>query len=135
MRGPQMLAEISALQRALGSPERPVLAVVGGAKIASKIGVLTHLIERVDALVIGGGMANTFLHAKGCNVAKSLHEPELAATALEIIAAAEKGDCDLLLPVDAVAATAFEADAPHVVCPVENVPEQSMILDAGPRLP
>lgn len=131
--GTQMLAELKALTRALGDPNRPVLAVVGGAKIASKIGVLTHLIDRVDALIIGGGMANTFLHAQGIDVANSLHEPDLAETAREILAAASAAQCDVLLPTDAVAAEAFEADAPHVICDVSAVPPGSMILDAGPK--
>lgn len=131
--GTQMLAELHALASALERPERPVLAVVGGAKIASKIGVLSHLIDRVDALIIGGGMANTFLHAQGFDVAKSLHESDLAQTARDILDAAKKAQCDVLLPVDAVAAEAFEADAPHSICDVAAVPPGTMILDAGPK--
>ncbi len=131
--GTQMLAELQALTSALGNPNRPVLAVVGGAKIASKIGVLTHLIDRVDALIVGGGMANTILHAQGIDVAKSLHEPDLAETARGILAAASAAQCDVLLPTDAVAAEAFEADAAHVICDISVVPPGSMILDAGPK--
>lgn len=131
--GTQMLAELQALTSALGNPNRPVLAVVGGAKIASKIGVLTHLIDRVDALIVGGGMANTFLHAQGIDVAKSLHEPDLAETARGILAAASAAQCDVLLPTDAVAAEAFGADAAHVICDISAVPPGSMILDAGPK--
>ena len=127
------MASVEALERALERPDRPVLAVVGGAKVASKIGVLTHLVERVDALVIGGGMANTFLYAEGRGVGKSLHEPDLAQTARDIMTAARSAGCELLLPIDAVAADAFEENAPHAVCDVSAVPADAMILDAGPK--
>jgi phosphoglycerate kinase len=109
-----------------------VVAVVGGAKVSSKIDLLENLIARVDALVIGGGMANTFLLAKGVGVGKSLAEPDLADTARRIIAAAEKSGCEIVLPVDAVVAREFKANPPTEIVPVESVPEDAMILDIGP---
>ena len=130
--GPQLLAEIGALTRVLEDPERPVAAVVGGAKIGTKIGVLNNLIEKTDQLIIGGGMANTFLSAQGTDVANSLNEPELAETAREIMAKAESSGCEILLPSDVVAAEAFEANARHQVCDAASVPADTMILDVGP---
>ncbi len=131
--GLQMLAEIEALSRALEAPERPLVAVVGGAKVASKISVLTHLIDKVDALIIGGGMANTFLHAQGLDVGNSLFEPDLAQTAIKILAKAQDAGCDILLPEDVVAAETLEEGAAHQVCGVASIPRDAMVLDVGPR--
>lgn len=131
--GREMQAELDALTKGLEAPQRPVIALVGGAKVSSKIDLLENLVAKVDMLVIGGGMANTFLHAQGKAVGKSLCEKDLAATATRILAAAEKAGCRIILPVDAVAATEFKAQAPHETVPVDSVPDTSMILDAGPR--
>ena len=131
--GREMQAELEALTKGLEAPQRPVIALVGGAKVSSKIDLLENLVAKVDMLVIGGGMANTFLHAQGKAVGKSLCEKDLAETATRILAAAEKAGCRIILPVDAVAATEFKAQAPHETVPVDSVPEGSMILDAGPR--
>ncbi len=129
--GRSMQAELEALDKALGNPKRPVIAVVGGAKVSSKIDLLENLVTKVQALVIGGGMANTFLHAQGYNVGKSLCEKDLADTARRILAAAERAGCAVILPVDAVVAWHFEANAPHRTYGVDAVPEDGMILDAG----
>jgi phosphoglycerate kinase len=131
--GRAMQREIEALEGALGSPKRPVVAIVGGAKVSSKIDVLVHLVEKVDALVIGGGMANTFLLAKGISVGKSLAEPDLADTARKILAAAEKAGHEVVLPVDAVVAREFREGAPNSVVAVDAVPDDQMVLDVGPR--
>lgn len=130
--GRSMEKELKALEAALGNPKRPVVAVVGGAKVSSKIDLLENLITRVDFLVIGGGMANTFLVAKGTAVGKSLAEPDLAETANRIIAAAEKSGCEIVLPVDAVIAREFKADPPTETVAVSSVPDDAMILDVGP---
>jgi phosphoglycerate kinase len=131
--GREMQAELDALTKGLESPQRPVIALVGGAKVSSKIDLLENLVAKVDMLVIGGGMANTFLHAQGKAVGKSLCEKDLAETAMRILDAAEKAGCRIILPVDAVAATEFKAQAPHETVTVDTVPDGSMILDAGPR--
>ena len=131
--GREMQAELEALTKGLEDPQRPVIALVGGAKVSSKIDLLENLVAKVDMLVIGGGMANTFLHAQGKPVGKSLCEKDLAATATRILAAAERAGCRIILPVDAVAAAEFKAHAPHETVSVDSVPEASMILDAGPR--
>ncbi|MCJ2090741.1 phosphoglycerate kinase [Methylobacterium sp. E-005] len=131
--GREMQAELDALTKGLESPQRPVIALVGGAKVSSKIDLLENLVAKVDMLVIGGGMANTFLHAQGKAVGKSLCEKDLAETATRILSAAEKAGCRIILPVDAVAATEFRAQAPHETVPVDSVPDTSLILDAGPR--
>lgn len=130
--GRSMEKELKALQAALGEPKRPVVAVVGGAKVSSKIDLLENLVARVDFLVIGGGMANTFLLAKGVNVGKSLAEPDLADTARRIMTAAEKAGCTIVLPVDAVVAREFRADPPTETVTIESVPSDTMILDVGP---
>ena len=127
-----MQKEIEALEAALGKPQRPVMAVVGGAKVSSKIDLLENLVTRVDILVIGGGMANTFLAAKGLSVGKSLCEHDLAPTALRILAKAEDVGCEIVLPIDAVVAREFKAGAANEVLPVTRIPEDGMILDAGP---
>jgi phosphoglycerate kinase len=131
--GRSMQAEIEALESALGNPKRPVVAVVGGAKVSSKIDILEHLTSKVDALVIGGGMANTFLLAKGVAVGKSLAEPDLADTARRIMDAATKNKCALVLPEDAVVAREFKARAPARTVSIDAVPADEMILDVGPR--
>jgi phosphoglycerate kinase len=131
--GRAMEAELKALQKALGAPERPVAAVVGGAKVSSKLEVLRHLVTKVDHLIIGGGMANTFLAARGIDVGKSLCEHELAPTALEILDAAERAGCIVHLPYDVVVATRFAANPPSLrTCNVHEVADDEMILDIGP---
>ncbi len=131
--GRAMQAEISALEAALGAPKRPVVAIVGGAKVSTKIDVLTHLVEKVDALVIGGGMANTFLLAKGVAIGKSLAEPDLANTAKTIIAAAAKAGCDIVLPDDVVVAAELKEGVATKTVAVGQVPAGEMILDVGPK--
>ena len=130
--GREMEAELTALDRALGTPRHPVVAVVGGAKVSTKLDVLKHLVARVDHLVIGGGMANTFLAAKGIDVGKSLCEHELADTATDILAHAAHAGCTVHLPYDVVVAREFRADAPHRTCNVHEVAPDEMILDLGP---
>ncbi len=130
--GLQMAAELAALSGAVQNPERPVAAVVGGAKISTKIDVLNNLAGKYDALIIGGAMANTFLHAKGVDVGKSLCEDDLADTARAIMETAKASGCKLLLPEDAVVAKEFKAGAPSTVCALDQVPDDSMILDVGP---
>lgn len=130
--GRAMEAELTALQKALGDPERPVAAVVGGAKVSSKLDVLTNLVAKVDHLIIGGGMANTFLAARGVAVGKSLCEHELRETALGILDAAERAHCTVHLPYDVVVAREFAANAPSRVANVHEVGEDDMILDIGP---
>ncbi len=127
-----MQKELEALEAALGSPKRPVAAIVGGAKVSSKIDLLENLVSRVDMLVIGGGMANTFLAAKGVDVGKSLCEHDLADTAIRIMAAAETAGCDILLPVDLVTAKEFAVNAESDVVGLNGVADDDMILDAGP---
>ena len=131
--GRLMEAELSALERALARPERPVVAVVGGAKVSTKIDLLSNLVGRVDALVIGGGMANTFLAAQGIDVGRSLAEREMAGTAREIMAKAAGAGCAILLPEDVVVAREFRAGAPSAVVPADACPADAMILDAGPK--
>lgn len=131
--GRLMEAELSALNAALGAPQRPVTAVVGGAKVSSKLDLLSNLIDKVDHLVIGGGMANTFLAAQGKSVGKSLCEHDLADTAREILAKARAAGCSILLPTDIVVARDFAADAPHETVPVDDCPADAMILDVGPQ--
>ena len=131
--GRAMEAELKALQKALGEPERPVAAVVGGAKVSTKLEVLRHLVTKVDHLVIGGGMANTFLAARGVDVGKSLCEHELAPIALEILDAAERASCTVHLPYDVVVATQFAANPSSLrTCNVHEVAADEMILDIGP---
>lgn len=129
--GRSMQAELTALGAALGQPKRPVLAVVGGAKVSSKIDLLENLVGKVDLLVIGGGMANTFLAAKGVNVGKSLCEHDLADTARKIMAAAEKAGCEIVLPVDAVVAREFKAGAANETVGLNAIPADAMMLDVG----
>lgn len=131
--GPLLMEEMRMLTAALDAPKRPSVAIVGGAKVSSKIAVLKNLVARVDHIIIGGGMANTFLFADGAPMGKSLHEAEEIATVQEIRALAKTASCTLHLPEDVVAATAFAAHAEHVVVPNDQCPAESMILDAGPR--
>lgn len=127
-----MQGELDALTKALEKPERPVLAVVGGAKVSTKLELLGNLVHKVDILVIGGGMANTFLAAMGHNVGKSLCEHDLGDTARAILEKAQAAKCEIVLPVDAVVAKEFKANAPHRVVDVDHVGADEMILDAGP---
>jgi phosphoglycerate kinase len=130
--GRQMEAELDALDKALGAPEHPVAAVVGGAKVSTKLDVLKHLVGRVDHLIIGGGMANTFLAARGVNVGKSLCEHDLTGTADEIFDAADKAGCTIHLPYDVVVATEFKPNPATRTVNVHEVAADEMILDVGP---
>ncbi len=130
--GRAMEAELDALEKALGKPEHPVAAVVGGAKVSTKLAVLKHLVTRVDHLIIGGGMANTFLAARGVDVGKSLCEHELTGTAEEIFDAAEQAGCTIHLPYDVVVATEFRSNPPTRTVNVHEVAADEMILDVGP---
>ncbi|MEM7619291.1 MAG: phosphoglycerate kinase [Pseudomonadota bacterium] len=131
--GPSLMAEIKALSAALDQPKRPVAALVGGAKISTKIPVLSNLIQKVDKLIIGGGMANTFLFAQEKNVGKSLCEPDFSDMARNIMAQAKAGNCEILLPLDAVVAKEFKEGAESSVVDINSVSSDSMILDAGPE--
>jgi phosphoglycerate kinase len=131
--GRLMQAELEALEGALGKPTRPVMAVVGGSKVSSKLDVLTNLVGRVDRLVIGGAMANTFLYALGTDVGVSLCERDLADTARNVMAAADAAGCLVMLPADVVVADRLEANIPTEVVRVAGVPDDRMILDIGPE--
>ncbi len=131
--GRLMQAELEALALALTHPERPVCAIVGGAKVSTKIDLLTNLSARVQVLVIGGAMANTFLAAQGIAVGRSLQEDSLHDLARDILAAAANAGCEVVLPADAVTATEFRPDPPTRTVPVDSVPSDAMILDVGPR--
>lgn len=130
--GRTMEAELNALNAALGAPKRPVMAIVGGAKVSTKLDLLGNLVSRVDCLVIGGGMANTFLAARGVTVGKSLCEHDLAETAREIEKKAKAAGCEILLPTDGLLAKEFKANPPHRAASVDDVAADEMILDAGP---
>ncbi len=130
--GRLMQAELEALEAALGTPERPVTAVVGGAKVSTKLDLLGNLVAKVDHLIIGGGMANTFLVADGVEIGRSLAEPDMAGTAQDIMAKADTAGCKIILPVDIVVAREFAAGAASEVLPVDACPADAMILDAGP---
>ncbi len=130
--GRLMQAELSALEAALGAPERPVIAVVGGAKVSTKLDLLGNLVEKVDHLVIGGGMANTFLAAKGIDVGKSLCEHDMAGTARVIMTKADAAGCEIILPSDVVVAREFKAGADNQTVAADACPADAMILDAGP---
>lgn len=131
--GRLMQAELQALEKALSKPEHPVVAVIGGAKVSTKLDLLGNLIPKVDQIIIGGGMANTFLAAGGYDVGKSLCEHDLADTAREIMARAKASGCELILPVDVVTAKEFKAGAASQVVGVDAVSGDAMILDAGPE--
>jgi phosphoglycerate kinase len=131
--GRTMQAELDALNKALEAPTKPVIAIVGGAKVSTKIELLENLVTKVDALVIGGGMANTFLHAHGVAIGKSLAEKDLAATARKIFDRAASSNCAIILPVDAVVANQFAANAPSHAYGLDAIPSDGMILDVGPQ--
>jgi len=131
--GRTMQAELDALNKALEAPTKPVIAIIGGAKVSTKIDLLENLVSKVDALVIGGGMANTFLHAQGIGIGKSLAEKDLTATALRILEKAEASNCAIILPVDAVVANQFAANAPSHAYGLDAIPADGMILDVGPQ--
>ena len=131
--GRLMQEELQALDAALGNPERPVVAVVGGAKVSTKLDLLGNLIDRMDTIVIGGGMANTFLAAQGHDVGISLCEHDLADTAREIMVRANAANCRLLLPIDVVVAKEFKAGAASMIVAADACPPDIMILDAGPK--
>ena len=130
--GRLMQAELQALEAALSTPDRPLVAVVGGAKVSTKLELLGNLIGPVDQLVIGGGMANTFLAAQGVDVGKSLCEHDMADTARDIMAKATADNCELILPTDIVVSSEFAAGAAATTLPVDQCPPDQMILDAGP---
>ncbi|MFT5538535.1 MAG: phosphoglycerate kinase, partial [Alphaproteobacteria bacterium] len=129
--GRLMQVELEALRSALESPARPLAALVGGAKVSTKLELLGNLTGRVDKLIIGGGMANTFLHAKGVNVGRSLCEHDMADMALAILAKAKENNCDILLPIDAVVAPGLKAGAEATTVIIDEVPDDEMILDVG----
>ena len=131
--GRTMQAELEALTKALEKPARPVAAVVGGAKISTKLELLGNLVKKVDFLIIGGGMANTFLAAQGKAIGKSLCEKDLLETARSIFAVAKEAKCQIVLPTDAVVAQEFKAHAPSRVVSVDHVGDNDMILDIGPK--
>ena len=130
--GRLMQAELEALEAALGNPRRPLVAVVGGAKVSTKMELLGNLARKADTLVIGGGMANAFLAARGIAIGASLCEPGMEKTAQRILGAAEEANCRILLPTDAVVARELAQGAPSETVPVEACPADAMILDAGP---
>lgn len=131
--GPLMMLEVNALKAALEAPKRPVAAVVGGAKVSTKIQLLTNLVNKVDMVIVGGGMANTFLFAQGVQVGKSLCEPDYIDTVENILGRAAESGCKIVLPTDVVVASEFAEGAANEVVDVHAVPEDKMILDAGPQ--
>ncbi len=131
--GLSLMKELEALSSALDNPERPTAALVGGAKVSTKIPVLENLLPRMDQIIVGGGMANTFLLALGHDVGKSLAEPDYVDTARTILEKAKENSCEIVLPVDAVCAKEFKAGAETEVCDLDGVPADSMILDIGPQ--
>jgi phosphoglycerate kinase len=131
--GPSLLAEVEALEAAIESPKRPIMAVVGGSKVSSKLAILQNLAARVDALVICGGMANTFLAARGIDVGRSLAERNLIDTARMIEETARRAGCQIILPVDAIVADRIETGARHALTRIETIPQDKMILDIGPQ--
>ena len=131
--GPLLMAELDALDKALAAPARPLLAIVAGSKVSTKLELLTSLVGKVDQLIVGGGIANTFLAAVGHPVGKSLYEADLVDTARQIMADAQARGAAIPLPEDVVVATAFSADAPATIRPVAEVAADELILDIGPR--
>jgi len=129
--GPLMVQEVEAFGKVLTNPKRPLAAIIGGAKVSTKLGVLTNLLEKVDILIVGGGIANTFLAAEGYSVGKSLYEPDLVAEAKSIIAKAKEKGCKLPLPVDVVCATELSSNAKASTYPVDAIPADAMVLDIG----
>lgn len=130
--GPLMQQELEALSTALEKPKRPVMAVIGGSKISTKLALLGNLIEKVDIMILGGGMANTFLAAQGTPVGKSLCEHDMLDTAREIMAKAEAAKCEIVLPIDGAIAKEFKEGVDPITAPVELIPEDGMMLDIGP---
>lgn len=130
--GRLMQAELEALEAALGNPRRPVMAIVGGAKVSTKLDLLANLLDQVQVLVIGGAMANTFLAAQGIDVGKSLQETELHRTARDILVRAKGVGCEVMLPIDGVVATELAPDVKTWIVPIKHVPAEMMILDIGP---
>ncbi|WP_332712417.1 phosphoglycerate kinase [Pelagibacterium mangrovi] len=131
--GRAMAAELTALEAGLGNPQKPVIAIVGGAKVSTKIDLLENLVTKVEALVIGGGMANTFIYALGYDVGKSLCERDLKETALRIMDKAEDAHCAIILPIDGVVAWHFQADTPSRIYGLDAIDKDGMVLDAGPQ--
>lgn len=131
--GPLLLEELEALSNALEAPQRPAVAIVGGAKVSTKIDVLKNLVTKLDAIIIGGGMANTFLFADGIQVGNSLHEPDQVETVREIRELAIRSGCKLLVPNDIVYARELRKNARKYVAPADKCPPDAMILDAGPK--
>jgi phosphoglycerate kinase len=131
--GLAMQDELDALEKALEAPKKPVIAVIGGTKVSTKLDLIGNLIAKVDGLVIGGGMANTFLHAQGINIGKSLAEKDMAGSARDILAKAARHSCAIILPIDAIVAYYFEANAPAHDYGVNSIPPDGMILDVGPN--
>ena len=131
--GRTMQAELEALEKGLGQPTRPVVAIVGGAKVSTKIDLLSNLVTKVDALVIGGGMANTFIAAQGIDVGKSLCEHDLAETARSIMETAKTAGCAIVLPLDGVVAREFKANAANETVDINAIPADAMMLDVGPK--
>jgi phosphoglycerate kinase len=131
--GRAMQDELEALDKALDAPKKPVIALIGGAKVSTKLELIENLIAKVDGLVIGGGMANTFLHAQGLNIGQSLAEKDMADTARRILDKAEARKCAIILPIDAIVAYYFEANAPAHDYSVSAIPPDGMILDIGPN--
>ena len=131
--GRTMQAELEALEKGLGKPTRPVVAIVGGAKVSTKIDLLSNLVTKVDALVIGGGMANTFIAAQGIDVGKSLCEHDLADTARSIMETAKTAGCAIVLPIDGVVAREFKANAANETVDIKAIPADAMMLDVGPK--
>lgn len=131
--GKLMMAEISALSIALADPKRPVMAIVGGAKVSTKIDVLKNLATCMDVLVVGGGMANTLLNAQGVDVGNSLYEPDFVETVTEVLASAKKSGCEIFLPVDEVVADDLAPGTNWKVCGVNEIPSNMMVLDQGPE--
>ena len=130
--GPLMQKEIEALSKALERPKHPVAAVIGGSKISTKLELLSNLIEKVDVMILGGGMANTFLAAQGTPIGKSLCEHDMLDTAKKIMAEAEAADCEILLPIDGAIAKEFREGVDPVTAPVEMIPDDGIMLDIGP---
>jgi phosphoglycerate kinase len=131
--GPLLVAELEALDRALARPLRPLLAIVGGSKVSTKLNLLETLLDKVDQLIVGGGIANTFIAAAGHAVGKSLYEPKLVETAAGLLARAEREGRSIPVPVDVVVAAEFADDARPRTCAVDDVREDEMILDVGPE--
>ncbi|MGH6735729.1 MAG: phosphoglycerate kinase [Methyloceanibacter sp.] len=128
-----MMAEIDAVGRAIEDPKHPVMAIVGGAKVSTKIDVLSNLTSCMDVIVVGGGMANTFLHAQGVNVGNSLYEPDFVETVKDVAAKAKASGCEIMLPIDEVVAKEFAAGTEWKVCEVNAIPADMMVLDQGPK--